>query len=87
MTDPAPEYLESDNYIIYDRQNTQTFVMTCFSEKQMNDYMSILRIHCQSLFAENPTKQNELKKAFQNLGIKKNPASKEVRQFFRIMVE
>ena len=53
--------------------------MTCFSEKQMNDYMSILRIHCQSLFAENPTKQNELKKAFQSLGIKKNPASKEVR--------
>lgn len=53
--------------------------MTCFSEESMNNYLTILKVHCQPLFNENPAKQNELKKAFQYFSIKKNPTSNEVR--------
>ena len=86
--DAAPEYVEAANYLIYDRQNTKTFVMTCFSEKQHYDYMLILKIHCRSFSVSNPiTQQVRLKKAFADLGIKKDPSNKEVREHFRIMIE
>lgn len=85
--DPAPEYAESNNYLIYDRQNTKTFVMTCFTEKQLNCYLSILKIHCRELHESNPMQQAALKKAFAELGIKKDPSTKELREHFRVMVE